>query len=113
MAEPKSFPVLVNFDWERPEARATYDPETGQLTMRIRPDSRIAQIMAGTDNDIEVRTLSFGYTLKRYTVGCTARYEPGEADPQRTHTCDLAPEHEGRHHCPTCGTYWSVERSNA
>lgn len=115
MAEPQSFPVLVNFDWERPESRATYDPDTGQLTMRIRPDSRLAQIMAMTDDEIELRTLSFGYTVKRYTVAatCQARYENNEIDPQRTHTCDEATDHEGPHHCPLCGKYWIVEGIDA
>lgn len=114
MADQKSYPVLLNFDWERPEARATYDPDTGLLTMKIQPGSRIEQILDGTSDEIALRTLSIGYTLKRYTAHCLSRYDNDETDPQRTHVCDREPEHDdGRHHCPTCGNFWTVECSNA
>lgn len=60
--QPRRIPVLYEFNWERVEGLAEFDPDTGVLTMKIHPDGPVHKLLAGTSETGEIRTLSFGWT---------------------------------------------------
>lgn len=78
MSEQK-IPVLYEFDWEHVEGLAEYDAETGVVTMKIQPGGPVHQLLSRTSDTDEIRTLSFGWTRKRWIEAA----EPPPVDPDQ------------------------------
>lgn len=64
LTPPRKIPVQYEFRWETVEGLAEYDPEGHVLTIRIRPGGPVDALLAGTDQDNQVRALSFAWTAK-------------------------------------------------
>jgi hypothetical protein len=55
---PRTFPVLFDFDWSRPDGSARFDPETGELTMRVRRGA-VWALLADASEDTRLMSLGF------------------------------------------------------
>jgi hypothetical protein len=63
---PRTFPVLFNFDWSRSEGSARFDPETSELTMRVRHGGPVWGLLADTSEDTKL--MSLGVQVRRQEI---------------------------------------------
>lgn len=68
MSEQKQIRIQYEFGWETVEGLAKYDPETHELTMRIRPGGPVDKLLSGADQKNQIRALSFAWTPIRRTT---------------------------------------------
>lgn len=47
----RSIPVLFDFDYSNPQGLGQFDPESGELTLRVRKRSRVWDLLAGAGED--------------------------------------------------------------
>lgn len=77
MTDQKKIPVQYEFGWESVEGLAEYDADTHVLTMRVKPGGPVDALLAGTDQNNQIRALSFAWTPTRQVVSLSGqRIEP-------------------------------------